>query len=63
MFVLQRHFGLADVGLSARGIALVFTLAGVFGVVLTLVAFRSKYYRQLSAAYAGAPDASAAQPA
>ncbi|MBI2261703.1 MAG: MFS transporter [Caulobacterales bacterium] len=35
-----------------RGIALVFTLAGVLGVVMTILAFNSKYYRQLSAAYA-----------
>ncbi|HEX2559685.1 MFS transporter [Phenylobacterium sp.] len=35
-----------------RGIALVFTLAGVFGVLATIVAFNSKYYRQLSRAYA-----------
>ncbi|MCR5875308.1 MFS transporter [Phenylobacterium sp. J426] len=39
-----------------RGIALVFTLAGVVGVIVTLLAFNSRYYRQLSAAYAGAPD-------
>ena len=35
-----------------RGIALVFTLAGVVGVGMTILAFNSKYYRQLSAAYA-----------
>jgi DHA3 family multidrug efflux protein-like MFS transporter len=35
-----------------RGIALVFSLAGVLGVVMTILAFNSKYYRQLSAAYA-----------
>ncbi|MDY6923448.1 MAG: MFS transporter [Pseudomonadota bacterium] len=35
-----------------RGIALVFCLAGLFGVVVTILAFNSKYYRQLSAAYA-----------
>ncbi len=40
----------------ARGIALVFTLAGMLGVVVTILAFRSRYYRQLSAAYANAPD-------
>ena len=34
-----------------RGIALVFTLAGVVGVAATVVAFNSHYYRQLSAAY------------
>lgn len=36
----------------ARGIALVFTLSGIIGVVVTIWAFRSKYYRQISAAYA-----------
>lgn len=36
----------------ARGIALVFTLAGLVGVLITVIAFNSKYYRQLSAAYA-----------
>lgn len=39
----------------ARGIALVFTLAGIVGVIATLLAFGSKSYRRLSAAYAGAP--------
>ena len=37
---------------QARGIALVFCVAGLLGVVLTIVAFNSRYYRQLSAAYA-----------
>ena len=41
---------------SARGMALVFTVAGMIGLVVTIVAFRSKYYRQLSEAYAKAPD-------
>jgi DHA3 family multidrug efflux protein-like MFS transporter len=49
----------------ARGIALVFTLAGLFGVAITIIAFRSKYYRQLSAAYArpseGEPEPAPAQ--
>jgi len=40
----------------ARGIALVFTLAGFVGLVVTVIAFNSKYYSQLSAAYARAPD-------
>ncbi len=40
----------------ARGIALVFTIAGLFGVMLTILAFNSRYYRQLSAAYAGNDD-------
>ena len=39
-----------------RGIALVFTLAGVAGILLTTLAFNSTYYRKLSAAYARAPD-------
>jgi len=41
---------------QARGIALVFTLAGMLGVVVTILAFNSKYYRQLTAVYAAAPD-------
>jgi DHA3 family multidrug efflux protein-like MFS transporter len=40
----------------ARGMALVFTVAGLIGLVVTIIAFNSKYYRQLSAAYAQAPD-------
>ena len=40
----------------ARGIALVFTVAGLVGLVATIIAFRSKYYRQLSEAYADAPN-------
>lgn len=35
-----------------RGIALVFTVAGLLGLVVTILAFNSSYYRQLSAAYA-----------
>ncbi len=35
-----------------RGMALVFSLTGVFGVAMTLLAFNSRQYRQLSAAYA-----------
>ncbi|RYE75351.1 MAG: MFS transporter, partial [Hyphomicrobiales bacterium] len=46
-----------------RGIALVFTLAGLVGLVVTIIAFNSKYYRQLSAAYAEGPDAPEATPA
>jgi MFS transporter, DHA3 family, multidrug efflux protein len=38
-----------------RGIALVFTVAGALGVLLTLAAFVSSPYRQLSAAYRQAP--------
>jgi DHA3 family multidrug efflux protein-like MFS transporter len=44
----------------ARGMALVFTLAGVAGAILTILALNSKYYRQLSAAYARTPDDAAA---
>lgn len=36
---------------SERGIALVFTLTGVIGLILTLYAFKSKYYHQLSKRY------------
>ena len=44
-----------------RGIAIVFTLAGVIGLTVTLLAFRTKYYRQLSARYLGAAEAQPAQ--
>jgi DHA3 family multidrug efflux protein-like MFS transporter len=40
----------------ARGMALVFTIAGVVGVIVTIIAFNSRYYRQLSAAYAAGKD-------
>lgn len=43
---------------QARAIALVFTLAGLMGIVLTIVAFRSRQYRLLSAAYATPTDGS-----
>lgn len=39
-----------------RGIALVFTLAGLVGVLVTILAFNSRYYRELSAAYGKGPD-------
>ena len=42
-----------------RGMALVFTVAGLCGVVLTLLAFNSRAYRRLSAAYAGPPTTAA----
>ena len=35
----------------ARGLALVFTVTGVIGLMLTLLAFRSRQYRQLSERY------------
>lgn len=37
-----------------RGIALVFTITGLLGMLATFAAFRSKSYRLISAAYAGA---------
>lgn len=51
-----------------RGIALVFTVAGILGVIVTILALNSRQYRDLSAAYAnntddadgGAPEASPA---
>jgi DHA3 family multidrug efflux protein-like MFS transporter len=47
-----------------RGIAIVFTIAGVLGVALTLAAFGSKSYRRISAAYAaGTGQSGAARPA
>ena len=39
-----------------RGMALVFSVTGVLGVIMTLIAFKSRQYRQLSATYAGAPE-------
>lgn len=39
-----------------RGIALVFCVAGVIGLIVTIIAFNSSYYRQLSAAYAAGKD-------
>lgn len=39
-----------------RGIALVFTVAGFLGVLMTIAAFNSRYYRELSAVYAKSPD-------
>jgi DHA3 family multidrug efflux protein-like MFS transporter len=52
----------------SRGIALVFTVAGILGVIITILALNSRHYRNLSAAYAdnkddadgGAPEASPA---
>ena len=39
-----------------RGIALVFVLTGVIGLVVTALALRSRYYHQLSGRYAEAPE-------
>jgi DHA3 family multidrug efflux protein-like MFS transporter len=41
---------------APRGMALVFVVAGLLGLVLTILAFNSKYYRQLSAAYANSKN-------
>lgn len=46
-----------------RGIAIVFTIAGVLGVLLTLVAFGSRSYRRISAAYAAGNGSGEAAPA
>lgn len=39
-----------------RGIALVFTVAGVIGVLVTILAFNSRAYRRLASAYASSSD-------
>ena len=39
-----------------RGIALLFTLAGLAGVAFTLAAWGSRSYRRLSTSLADAPD-------
>jgi len=39
-----------------RGMALVFTIAGIIGLLVTIVAFNSRYYRDLSAAYSRGKD-------
>jgi DHA3 family multidrug efflux protein-like MFS transporter len=36
---------------SARGIALVFTIVGIIGLLVTMLATRSRFYRQLSAQF------------
>ena len=49
----------------ARAMALIFIVFGVIGLVVTLLALRSRYYRDLSGRYLGAPpddDAGAQQP-
>lgn len=42
----------------ARGMALVFTGAGIIGLIVTIIAFNSPQYRRLSAFYLGGPDKS-----
>jgi DHA3 family multidrug efflux protein-like MFS transporter len=39
-----------------RGMAVVFTITGLLGVVMTTIAFNSRQYRQLSKTYADAPE-------
>jgi len=39
-----------------RGMALVFTVTGILGVIATLIAFQSRQYRQLSRTYATASE-------
>jgi DHA3 family multidrug efflux protein-like MFS transporter len=46
-----------------RGMALVFSVTGVLGVLMAALAFTSRQYRQLSAAYAGEADEPAPQSA
>ncbi|MHA6617805.1 MFS transporter [Pseudonocardia sp. DLS-67] len=45
-----------------RGMALLFTIAGILGLVLTFVALRSRQYRALSEHYRGDPAVSAPTP-
>lgn len=40
---------------AARGIAIVFIIAGIVGLIATILAFKTKYYRQLSKQYLSAP--------
>ena len=46
-----------------RGIALVFVLTGVIGLIVTLLALRSRFYRRLSARYAESSQSLPAEPA
>ena len=39
-----------------RGIAIVFSIAGLLGVLATIMAFGSRSYRNISAAYAAGAD-------
>ncbi len=45
-----------------RGMALVFSVAGVLGVLMTIAAFNSRQYRQLSASYAAGSSGESAPP-
>jgi DHA3 family multidrug efflux protein-like MFS transporter len=46
-----------------RGIALVFTIAGVIGVLVTIIAFNSRFYRRLSEVYREGPGEPVAEAA
>jgi DHA3 family multidrug efflux protein-like MFS transporter len=46
-----------------RGIAIVFTIAGLLGLILTIIALRSRSYRKISAAYAAGNGSGEAAPA
>ncbi|WP_197411784.1 MFS transporter, partial [Sphingopyxis sp. HXXIV] len=48
---------------AERGIAIVFTLTGLLGVLATILAFRSRAYRQISAIYAARSGEPAAETA
>jgi DHA3 family multidrug efflux protein-like MFS transporter len=41
---------------QARGIALVFVITGLIGLIATIIALRSKYYAQLTNRYLHAPE-------
>lgn len=45
----------------ARGMALIFIVFGVIGLAVTILALRSRYYRELSATYLTAPEPEAAE--
>ena len=55
MLAMTAAFALLALKFAGRGMA-IFTVAGFIGLVVTIIAFNSRYYRQLSAAYAKAPD-------
>src|SRR6185503_7070718 len=46
-----------------RGLALVFVLTGIIGLIATILALRSRPYRRLSRRYLESPVAAAASPA
>lgn len=45
---------------AERGISLVFSLTGVVGLVMTIIAFRSRFYKQLSHRYMAKPPVAVA---